>query len=270
MRVVGSGQPARGPVAWWKAWVGHDIRTPLTVLMGYLELMAQDLDSPNGVPLNVNGHYRRIVEVMLRNVRHLYTTLEWLMAMSDLNLDNLEASFEPVLLVDIINERWADWEAWVKEAGFRFEITVMPPIPYILGNATLIRQAMDILVKNAIRHCEPRRPAPDDWYTPVPKVRLYLWYGPGRFSQFIQFAVIDEGEPVPQEHLKRLMSIPLEEATEEEAPVVLCRTIVEKHRGRVWFTNRTAGPGNIFLIAFPPPPTKAQAAAQSTTSESAS
>lgn len=71
--------------------VGHELRSPLTVIKTALELMEGDLRSWNAAPADVDSQLR-MLEIALRNVRRLHRAVEW----SQMLLTGPRAEAEPL------------------------------------------------------------------------------------------------------------------------------------------------------------------------------
>ena len=231
----------------WSHDVAHDIRTPLTVILGYLEMLMEHRD------LLQNGKYNAILEAMWRNAHDLHQTLERLLAMDEISAVKL-THLEPVDLEGLLAEHLPSWQKRVEGEGLAFHAIVIPPIPYILGDGGLIRQAVEALIENAIALCLPLRPDPEDWTTPRPQIRLYAWYGPGRFRHHVQIAVIDEGEGLSDEDLVRLCDLESEEMPAQKH-LALCKAVVRAHNGRIWAQRRQGNGkrGHVILLGLPVP-----------------
>ncbi len=230
----------------WDGNVAHDIRTPLTVIMGYLEMLMEHYDLLHHGPSNT------ILEAMWRNARDLHYTLERLLTMDDTSVRKIVTHLEPVDLGELFAKCLPQWQKRVEEKGLSFHAIVIPPIPYIMGDGDLIRQAIEALIDNAITLCLPFRPDPDDWSTPRPQIRLYVWYGPGRFRQHVQIAIIDEGEGLSEEDLARLTDMNSAQMPALRS-LALCKAIVQAHHGRIWAQRRQGNGkrGHVILLGFP-------------------
>lgn len=233
----------------WVSWQGdldHDIRTPLTVIMGYLEMLR---DHPD---LLQNGQQEHILDAVWRNARHLHSVLERLLAMKE----EVKRSprFEIVDLAALLEERAAEWRRRIRRELMYFNATIIPPLPYVVGDPELIAQAVDALIENAVTLCRPFRPQGGDWSRIPPEIRLYAWFGPGRFREYVQILVVDEGEGLSEEDMRRFADVESDEMPRQK-PLAVAKEIVRLHKGVTYARPRQgeAKRGHYILIGLPVP-----------------
>ncbi|MCZ4337576.1 phosphate regulon sensor histidine kinase PhoR [Shewanella colwelliana] len=159
--------------------VSHELKTPLTVLQGYLEMM-QGMAEP-GSP-NVKA-----MEQMQQQTNRMRSMVEQLLVLSRIEDGtgvNLEAKVNMTLIMDTIKE-----EANALALGqYSLKVSCEPGLT-IYGNEVQLRSACSNLVSNAIRYTEPGGTITISWQ---------------RVPLGAQFSVTDTGEGIAPQHLSRL------------------------------------------------------------------
>lgn len=123
--------------------VSHDLRTPLTSILGYLQLLeAEDL------PEDRRREYMEIVESRAKVLQGLITSFY--------DLSRLEAGEYPILrervdLREVISELLA---AFYDELEAQFQVTVELPedLPQVWGDRAALSRVYTNLIRNALEH----------------------------------------------------------------------------------------------------------------------
>ncbi|MBF0170173.1 MAG: PAS domain S-box protein [Nitrospinae bacterium] len=223
--------------------VSHDIRSPLSSLLGLLTLLADRDDrffAESG---------RMILEKGINAGRHLLELSNQLLGLSRMQSGEVILNREPVDL----RERTAMAMALLEGAAAAKEVVMENHIPaglVITGDRLLIGQAIQNLLSNAIK------------FTPR-KGRIVI----GGEETGAAFWVEDTGIGIPPERIGGLFDAAQSRSTpgtEQEKGVgfglPLCREIVEAHGGAIGVVS-TPGKGSRFTVTLPlePPPTDAPA-----------
>ena len=121
--------------------MNHEIRTPLTSITGFSELLKEELDGP----------YSRHAELIYDSSRRLMHTLDAVMQLSKLQSGAAALSPEPMNLVDVVA---AEVEQHVPTAETK-DVSLRGPsgIKTLEGqwDATAVRQIVHVLVQNAVK-----------------------------------------------------------------------------------------------------------------------
>ena len=130
----------------WIAGISHDIRTPLSIVMGYASELENDTDLPQG---------KRDQAGIIRKQSERIKTL-----VSDLNLaSKLEYDMQPlreddVSLAELVRGVAVDFLNSVQNIGYTIEIQIDETAKYarIMGDEELLRRAISNLLSNSIKH----------------------------------------------------------------------------------------------------------------------
>jgi two-component system NtrC family sensor kinase len=211
--------------------VSHDLRSPLTSILGYIELL------PRAGELNDQQHeFIKRVKQSVHNITDLVNDL--------LNLGQLEMGLnedmEVLSLDTLIHETVFPLHQRAEQQAQTLDIVVAKNLPKIRGNPTQLRQVIDNLVSNAIK------------YTPDGGI---ITLQTEVQDQQIIIYVRDNGPGIPAEEQEKIFdrffrasNVP-KEVQGTGLGLHITKTIVEKHDGRIWL--QSSKQGTTFAVMFP-------------------
>ena len=200
--------------------LAHEMRTPLTSLLGNARLMQQDLPA---------DERNAVADSMVKEIRRLTDMDRQLMKLSDLREEVLEP--EPVSVLEILN----DTAARMREQAAGISVQVRGTDSVIPGDRELLSLLCDNLCANAIHASQPGM-----------TVSLV--------AESCGFTVEDEGTGMTQETLRHACE-PFWKADKARTRrhggaglgLNLCQRIAELHRGRLFFDS---APGKGTRVTF--------------------
>lgn len=128
--------------------VVHDIRSPLTVIMGTLDLLHEDLLA--GRPLD-QQHYQYLFRESLRNCQEIDRLIEDMLQLSRMRESRLPLNFEPVLCSELIESALAVGAGAARQAGVNLSCELQPDLPSVFVDCKQLHRALMNLVNNAIK-----------------------------------------------------------------------------------------------------------------------
>ncbi|HEX7172113.1 MAG TPA: ATP-binding protein [Candidatus Limnocylindria bacterium] len=211
----------------------HDLRTPLTVVLGQSELLERRLQRDPTAPVDPASVAR-----IVREARRLRDLVSELLDAQRLEQGRVVMDLEPADLcqiVESVRERHAEQGATVRVTG--------PGRPLIGPvDRPRIEQVVENLVENA------RKYGPD---AEGPEIVIGVAEGAARI------AVIDHGVGIPQAERERIFERFFRASNVQNVTdtglglgLFICRRIVEAHGGRIWH-EATPGGGSTFVISLP-------------------
>jgi PAS domain S-box-containing protein len=218
----------------------HELKTPLTTLGGYLELLARHVARPMPPDRARLAHHLATAQEELGRLRRLS---EDLIAAAQLRAGHLAVARKPVDLADLVRgavERFAVPRN-VASRGHRITCRVDDPLP---GNydAARLEQVLTNLLGNALKY------SPDGGEVAVTA---------RRFGGEARISVRDHGIGVAHDERDKLFQpFYRAENASHGSPeglglgLAISRDIVEAHAGRLWVEDAPGG-GSIFHIALP-------------------
>jgi signal transduction histidine kinase len=215
------------------ALISHDLRTPLTSIMGYLELALENQELPETE--------RRYLEVVERNSERLMHLVNDLLFVARLEAGEMDIHFDELDLATVVRHA-------VEEAGPRArakEIVLeseTDSVPNVSADRRRMFQLLDNLVGNAIR------------FTPAGgKVAVRL----SRRAEFARLEVEDSGIGIAPEDQEHLFERFFRAENTRDGHVAgtglglyIAHAIVEAHDGRIDVSS-TLGVGTCFCVELP-------------------
>ena len=213
--------------------VSHEMRTPITVLMGFLETM-QSLDLER-------SQQSQYFEMMMSQAQRMKSLVEDLLTLANLEANTLPAPIQEMNIATLMALLKNDAEALSQgHHTLSFEIS---NANNLMGEEREILSAFGNLVSNAIR------------YTPDAASIKVRWSinerGEGEFS------VIDTGPGIASEHLSRLTErfYRVDRSRSRDTGgtglgLAIVKHIANRHQAQL-IINSTPGQGSIFTLQFP-------------------
>jgi len=160
--------------------VSHELKTPLTVLQGYLEL----IDDEDGVSSSSN----KAVRAMRMQTSRMQSMVEQLLALSKLEFSNMASKHTQVNMHEQMDMLESDAMSLIGDRDMTIHFDVEQDLD-VYGDETQIYSACANLVTNAIRYC------PDG---------SAIWVTWHHHPHGAQFMVRDNGPGIAPIHLNRL------------------------------------------------------------------
>lgn len=212
----------------------HDLRAPLSIVMGYAGLLDGDDLTPSQHDFveQISAGAMRM-ERMIRDI---------------LSLERIEAyasgQQEPVNLTPMVQKAFEERRLQAEQKDQTYSLTLPQQPVVVMGDAVQLREAVDNLIGNAIK------------YTPQSGHVMVRLTDTGRFE------VEDTGCGIPENQQKSLFSPFFRARTAETQNIEgtglglhLVKRIIERHKGKMHFRSEY-GKGSVFgfqLEALPEP-----------------
>jgi len=211
--------------------VSHDLRSPLTAILGYVELIERV-----GPISDQQIEFIRRIELSVQNITALINDL--------LDLGRIEAGFdvhkEIVPLRTLVYYTIDSLRGRLEEKTIQLEVDVPEELPPILGNPIRIRQMLMNLIGNALKYTQAGGEICVSARSQGGQIILQVSdNGPG-----IPLA----DQPYIFDKFYRASNVGRESGTGLGLAIV--KSIVENHQGRIW-VDSTPGHGSKFTIVLP-------------------
>jgi len=125
------------------ATVSHELKTPLTSILGYVQLLQRADDIPE--------HHRKHLAVMERNTHRLRELVDDILQVEKLDSDKIDLKIERIDLSDLIEEVAETFRVSAAEKGLEMDISITPGL-YVEADRTQLILAFSNLVSNAIKY----------------------------------------------------------------------------------------------------------------------
>ncbi len=131
------------------AHMSHDIRTLLSLIVGYVDFVRERLEKSGYLSGEVNGW----LDIVRSSVRHMLDLVNDMLEMSKIRAGALELKKEPVLIGKVLREIYQNFSPQASEKNIQYRIEDhTPPGLKILGDGLKIKQVVINLISNAIKY----------------------------------------------------------------------------------------------------------------------
>ncbi|HJZ48841.1 MAG TPA: HAMP domain-containing sensor histidine kinase, partial [Roseiflexaceae bacterium] len=225
----------------------HDLKNPLTALIGFLEILRLD---------RLTVEQRELLDNALRSGRNLSDLIGDLLDIGRIEEGRLELERKRLAACDLLAECAAEMRGWLAQEGKTIAVEAPPDLPPLDADYRLMRRVILNLLSNAIKHTPAGthiflRAAPH-LLLPAPEVD----HDVAAISQIV-IEVEDNGSGIPPAHLERIFEKFGRFNSEQPAlqtstglGLTLCRLVVEAHGGTIGVTS-TVGQGTTFRVTLP-------------------
>jgi signal transduction histidine kinase/CheY-like chemotaxis protein len=165
--------------------VSHELRTPLNLIIGFSDLI---LRAPAVYAVNLPARLLSDIKVVHRNAHHLLSLINDILDLSQLDVNYMTITREPVLLGDFVEHALTDFRELIRERNLTLTVDIAPDLPEIYADRTRIRQVLLNLIANALRFT--------DHGGITVRVR--------QEGDYIKITVIDTGIGIPAHDLERI------------------------------------------------------------------
>ena len=124
--------------------VSHDLRTPLTSILGYLQLLEQE-----NLPPEKRQEYFQVIE---GRARTLQTFIASFYDLSRIEGGELPLEREKVDLSRALSDQLAAAYQQIEEAGLEMEVELAPDLPAVWADSGAVTRIFSNLLTNALRH----------------------------------------------------------------------------------------------------------------------
>lgn len=213
--------------------VSHDLRQPLTVVLGQSQLLAQMLAREESEPIK-----KRSIEAIGASAERMGRMIQELVDAARLETGNVRPHPEPV---DLRRYIWNAKERLGPERAQRLVLEGPGDLPRVLVDVDHLGRVLDNLLANAFKYSEPGAQV---------VVRLE-----NRAPEVVT-AVSDQGPGIPPQVLPKVFhryyrgEMPGGRADGLGLGLYIVRGLVEANGGKVWVESR-AGVGSTFFFSLP-------------------
>jgi len=213
--------------------VSHDLRSPLTTIKGFVDLMS--------VAGPLNEQQRDFVSRIQKGVTTITELINDLLDIGRIEAE-VNLNMEVCALDEIIAQSVDELRSQAESKQQTLVMTLPPHVPPVWGNPLRLRQVVDNLVNNAIK------------YTPE-EGKITVWVED--YDSQIALHVSDTGFGIPHadqpyifDKFYRVQNEETEGITGTGLGLAIVKSIVEKHNGRVWVESEP-GHGSTFTMLLP-------------------
>ena len=212
--------------------ISHDLRSPLTAIMGYVELIERVGE--------INDIQKDFIQKIVNSVHNISNLIDDL-----LNLSQIEASYqpdrEPVQINKLIHYATQAYSKQIMEKNLNIELSLQPGDVTIYGDSAQMRQLFENLLENSIK------------YTPN-EGNIFI-KTTIQDKQFI-FQIRDSGIGIPKNEQPHVFEKFYRASNIDERIIgtglglAIVKSITENHKARIW-VDSDINQGSTFTIVLP-------------------
>ncbi len=212
--------------------VSHDLRSPLTAILGYVELIER--------AGHVNPQQAEFIKRVKNSVHTTTSLIDDLLKLARAEVGTLD-EMTPVDMKLLVANSLAALQPEVQAKSQTVRLRRSDDLPPVMGSRTQLRQLVDNLIGNASK------------YTPAGgEVRVMITE---EQNQLI-LHVADNGPGIPLEDQSHIFEKFYRASNVENGVpgtglgLAIVKTIVDNHRGRIWVESKP-GEGSVFTVVLP-------------------
>jgi len=213
--------------------VNHEMRTPLTAVKGFSELLRRQTSDRL---VDQEQHFLRVIQ---DNADRLDRLLNDLVTISDIDCGRMGLEAQSVLLEEVVREVADATKPLCDEKGQRLVVDIEPKVSPVLGDRFRLTQVVTTLARNACRHTGPGG-----------RITLAL----SSAQDAVRLDVSDTGVGIsPDKQIKIFQRFYRPEGSKGRGAnlgLPLARSLIEMHGGRLWVESEQ-GRGSTFSFVLP-------------------
>ncbi|MCJ2534268.1 MAG: hypothetical protein LN364_03425, partial [Candidatus Thermoplasmatota archaeon] len=212
--------------------LGHDLKTPLSVLMNILPIVKEDSEEPE---------VKKDCEMAIRNVNYIrYLTKETL-NIAELSSPNIQFDIKDTDLLDVVDNVIEDYHYVFEEKNIKIKNMINEKI-IIKAEKLRLGEIFNNLISNAIKYSD------DDGGT--------ITIDANRYKDSVTISVRDTGIGIIKKQLKYVFDDFYKVDNSRHSlgscglGLSICRRIVEKHGGKIWAESPGLKKGTTFYFTI--------------------
>ena len=222
------------------AMVVHDLRSPLTPILGISELLL--------LGNNLSPEQRKDLETILSQTRHLNSLLNDMLVLTKMEQDKLVLNCSPVEISRLIDVG-ENHRVVAESRQIKLVIDIPPQPKQFLLDTNLFRRVIDNLISNAVKFAPAKS-------TVTVKVKYPMPAAPAKPGPYLRVQVIDEGPGIPKTHRETVfdkfsvVNLDNKHISQFGLGLAFCKMVVEAHNGKIYVEDNIPK-GSIFTVEIP-------------------
>jgi signal transduction histidine kinase len=211
--------------------IGHELRTPLMIATGYLQMLQRGIVSGDQVAAGI--------DTVARNVQQIATLVNDILFLQEMEL--VLPEFQEVDMNEIAGQVFARYHPKATERNVNLRLLPSPNLPPVSGDSKSLERALMALVDNAIKFS----PKGGDV-----EIRMT------EQNDHVQVAVEDHGIGIPKENMTHIFDrfYHLERAGDDlfggiGLGLAITRQVIQQHHGNIDVESEP-GKGSIFTLTL--------------------
>jgi len=215
------------------ASISHDVRTPLTVVMGYVELLQSMMEDDREV--------MKFLSVMNEQSNYLLNIISDLITLSKINSGNFTISPQKTNIRELVHNTVKGLNILAKKKNLSLNYRVSSNVPlFTYIDRTSLQKILMNLVSNAIK------------YTDNGGVKVLCDI---ENDDYLKFTISDTGAGIDGDRLEKVFERYTREEHTASKPgsglgLSICKELTEELKGNIWVESEL-GKGSVFSVLLP-------------------
>ncbi len=217
--------------------VSHDLRTPLTPIKGFIDLLRLSIGD------KLNEEQQGYLETVTKNINYLRHLIDDILDISRFEAGRLKLSFDQVDISSVIKSVVQTMSLQAEEKGMHVTVDLQPDLPLVQADEQRITQVVTNVFSNAIKYTFDEGDI---------EIRAFL-----NNANLLQVDVADTGVGMTPEQMQKLfrpfyrVDNPLSvRAGGTGLGLSIAKSLVEHHNGEMWVSSEP-GKGSVFCFVLP-------------------
>ncbi len=217
--------------------VAHDLRTPLTSIKAYSELMLTYKDKPVAT-------YQEFLGIIRDESNRMTSLINDYLDLMRLQTGRMEYKIVPLNLLDTIEQFAAMFAGQTRKNNLTINMNIPKDIPIVLGDRDRINQALINLMSNAIKF------TPSGGSITISAKNVTSQTADGK--NFVEVSVADTGPGIPADYRDKIFGKFFQIDNQVVRAkggtglgLAIVKEIVERHGGKVWAEASPSGGADI-------------------------
>lgn len=227
------------------SFVAHELRTPMTSLKGYADLLFAGVVGP------VNDQQKNFLSTILNNVDRMSTLVSDLNDLTKLQTERMSIEQSVINFQDVVEQTLRPLQNQIDNKGQVVTLQLTSNLPEIYADRNRLIQILTNLLTNAHKY------TPADGEIIVAARKAQNEWDPDGVREVLHIQVQDNGLGISEEDLAALFQ-PYFRSTNRDAldqpgtglGLVIVQGLVEQHGGRIWVESEL-GQGSTFHLTMP-------------------
>ena len=226
------------------SFVSHELKTPMTSIRGYADLLAAGSVGP------VNDAQNEFLSTIRFNIQRMATLVSDLADVSRIEAGRLHLDFAPVVMREVVDEVVRSTQALADEKDHHIDIDMPEELPQVWGDRNRLSQILTNLASNAIKYTL------EGGTITIRASQEENKWDPDGTPQVLHLQVIDSGIGIKPEDQAKIFTqyFRTEEGKDTASGTGLglniTRNLVEMMGGKIWFESEL-GKGTNFQFTIP-------------------
>ncbi len=206
--------------------IAHDLRTPLTSIIGYLELLSGD----SNLDIEMRKKYTGIAYVKTKRLEKL---IEDLFGFTKLNYGKISMNVSRVDVVKLLSQLLEEFYPSFVDKNLSYELQSNVPVQVITADGNLLARLFDNLINNAIKYGADGK-----------RILVRIHGG----DELVTFQVVNYGYVIPEEELPLIFNkfyrVEQSRSTNTGGTglgLAIAKNIVDMHGGTIDVTSDLSG-----------------------------